>query len=135
MKTYSEMLSFQTFKERYNYLRLTGQIGIATFGFDRHINQSFYTSYEWKNVRECVIVRDEACDLGIKERPIYGHIRVHHLNPITVEDFERERFSVMIDPEYLVCVSLDTHNAIHYGTESSLLIPVGIRKKGDTSLW
>lgn len=135
MRTYSEMLRYRTFKERYNYLRLIGQIGIATFGFDRHINQSFYTSYEWKHVRELVIARDEACDLGIKERPIYGHIRVHHLNPITVEDFERERFQVMIDPEYLVCVSLDTHNAIHYGTESTLLIPVGVRKKGDTALW
>jgi len=135
MKTYTNLIQHETFLERYNYLRMTSQIGVATFGFDRHLNQSFYTSYEWKKIREKVILRDSACDLGILDRPIYGHIRVHHMNPITVEDFERERFQVILDPEYLICVSLDTHNAIHYGVEKSLKIPMIDRKKGDTRLW
>lgn len=135
MKTYTELCKYRTFEERYEYSRLASKVGIITFGFDRHINQVFYTSYEWRKVREKVIVRDEASDLGINDRPIYGDIRVHHLNPISVEDFERERFQVILDPEFLICVSFDTHNAIHYGTTLSLKIPVGFRKKGDTELW
>ena len=135
MKTYTEMAKLQTFKERFEYLKMSSKIGIDTFGFERFINQAFYKSLEWRDVRNRVILRDEACDLGILDRPIYGHIRVHHMNPISVEDFERERYQKILDPEGLVCVSLDTHNAIHYGNELSLKIPVGFRKEGDTKLW
>lgn len=135
MKTYTEMAKLQTFKERFEYLKMSSKIGIDTFGFERFINQAFYKSLEWRDVRNRVILRDEACDLGILDRPIYGHIRVHHMNPISVEDFERERYQKILDPEGLVCVSLDTHNAIHYGNEWSLKIPVGFRKEGDTKLW
>ena len=135
MKTYTELSKLLTFKERFEYLKMSSKIGIDTFGFERFINQAFYKSLEWRDVRNRVILRDEACDLGILDRPIYGHIRVHHMNPISVEDFERERYQKILDPEGLVCVSLDTHNAIHYGNEWSLKIPVGFRKEGDTKLW
>ena len=135
MKTYTELTRYKTFSERFDYLRMPSKIGIDTFGFERYINQAFYHSSEWRSVRDKVIVRDEACDLGILDRSIYGHIRVHHINPISIEDFERERFQLILDPEYLICVSFDTHNAIHYGTGYSLKIPVGFRKKGDTTPW
>ena len=135
MKTYTEMIKYSTFMERFKYLQMPSKIGIDTFGFERYINQAFYHSAEWRSVRDKVIVRDEACDLGILDRPIYGHIRVHHMNPISTEDFERERFQIILDPECLVCVSMDTHNAIHYGNEYALKMPVGFRKKGDTIQW
>ena len=135
MKTYTELSKLLTFKERFEYLKMSSKIGIDTFGFERFINQAFYKSLEWRDVRNRVILRDEACDLGILDRPIYGYIRVHHMNPISVEDFERGRYQKILDPEGLVCVSLDTHNAIHYGNEWSLKIPVGFRKEGDTKLW
>ena len=135
MKTYTELTRYKTFSERFDYLRMPSKIGIDTFGFERYINQAFYHSSEWKDVRHKVIVRDEACDLGILDRPIYGHIRVHHMNPINVHDFERGNWQIILDPEYLICVSLDTHNAIHYGNELSMKIPVGFRKKGDTTPW
>ena len=135
MKTYSEMIKYQTFSERFRYLQMPSKIGIETFGYERYINQAFYHSAEWHSVRDKVIVRDEGCDLGILDRPIYKHIRVHHMNPISTEDFERERFQIILDPACLVCVSFDTHNAIHYGTEYSVKIPVGFRRKGDTTPW
>lgn len=135
MKTYSQLLALQTFNERYEYLRMHGQVGIQTFGFDRHLNQSFYHSKEWEHVRQQVILRDNACDLGILDRPISGHIRVHHMNPITVEHFELEMYQIILDPEYLICVSLDTHNALHYGLEPIVKIPLVERKQNDTKLW
>jgi hypothetical protein len=134
IRSYSELIKLETFEERFDYLKLSGSIGVTTFGFDRYLNQYFYTSYKWRQVRRDVIVRDEACDLGIPERAIFGHIRVHHMNPVTIEDLELER-DITINPEYLICVSLNTHNAIHFGNKKGFFdLPID-RKKGDTRLW
>jgi hypothetical protein len=123
-----------TFEERYDYLKLNGSIGEATFGFDRYLNQIFYRSQKWKSVRNQIIIRDNGCDLGIDEFPIYGKIIIHHMNPITIDDIERES-DFLMDPEYLICTTLNTHNAIHYG-DSSLLATVPItRVKNDTCPW
>ena len=134
IRTYSELNQIKTFEERFRYLQLNKQIGIATFGFDRYINQNFYTSRQWKIIRNHVIVRDQSCDLGIAGRDIYGYVRVHHMNPIAVEDLEQGNTDAL-DPEFLICTSLDTHNAIHFGNESNIFrLPVE-RTKGDTRLW
>lgn len=133
-RTYSELIRLPTFEERFRYLKLHGTLGIATFGFDRYMNQNFYTSREWKLVRNEVIVRDSSCDLGILDRPIFEAIRVHHMNPITIEDFENGTDAIL-DPEFLICVSLNTHNTIHFGDEKSLYHLPKERRKGDTKLW
>lgn len=133
-RNYSDLIKLKSFEERYDYLKLDGSVGVITFGFDRYLNQSFYTSYAWRQVRRDVIARDQACDLGILERSIFGNIRVHHMNPITIEDLEFGR-DIAIDPEFLICVSSNTHNAIHFGTEKNLMDLPKERKKGDTSLW
>ena len=127
-------MSFRTFEERFDYLYLRGSIGIATFGFDRYLNQDFYNSSQWRSVRNKVIARDCACDLAIRGRDILDAIRVHHMNPITIEDLERER-PIVIDPEFLICVSLNTHNAIHFGNKGNLFDLPKERKRGDTDLW
>ncbi len=88
IRSYSELRRLKTFEERYRYLRLAGQLGVATFGFDRYLNQNFYRSSEWKRIRDIVIVRDESCDLGILDRSIYANVRIHHMNPITVDDIK-----------------------------------------------
>ena len=133
-RTYSELRSLNTFEERYRYLALHGQVGIETFGFDRYLNQQFYTSKQWRNLRHQIIVRDNGCDLGIEDRDIHDSIYVHHLNPMTVEDFETGDPRVL-DPENLICVTHRTHNAIHYGDER-LLPPIFTeRRPGDTKLW
>lgn len=134
MRNYTELIKFQTFDERYAYSQIFDRMGIVTFGCDRYLNQNFYASREWQQVRRQVIIRDNACDLGISDRPISRTIHVHHLNPITIEDFKNENFSIIIDPEFLICVSIDTHNAIHYGSQI-LKIPLVDRKQGDTCLW
>jgi hypothetical protein len=133
-RTYSELCQLETFEERYHYLSLTGTLGIATFGFDRWINQGFYHSQEWRTVRNQVIVRDNGCDLGIPGYEIYSGLIVHHMNPISLEDFE-QGVEWIIDPNFLITTSLQTHNAIHYGDET--LLPRGpvVRKPGDTTLW
>ena len=133
-KNYSDLIKLKSFEERFDYLRLDSRIGVLTFGFDRYLNQSFYTSYKWRQIRRDVIVRDNACDLGIPERSIFGSIRVHHMNPITIEDLEFEK-DIALDPEFLICVSHNTHNAIHFGNEKNLFDLTKERKKGDTSLW
>jgi len=135
MRSYSELIKFNTFKERYEYCRLQGEVGVATFGFDRYLNQKFYTSPEWRSLRHQVIIRDNGCDLAITNRPIYRAIRIHHLNPITIEDFQYDHNQKIFDIEFLVCVSHETHNAIHYGTEVNLPIQLVERKAGDTRLW
>ena len=116
-KTYSEMSSLFSFEERFNYLKLHGQVGIDTFGFDRYMNQDFYRSVEWKRVRDVVIARDNGCDLGVPNNPIYGKVFIHHINPISPSDikFSKEK---LLDPENLVCISMETHNALHYGDDS-----------------
>lgn len=133
-KTYSELVTLPTFEERYEYLKLGGTIGEETFGFDRYINQIFYRSKEWKEVRNLVIVRDNGCDLGVSDREICGRIYIHHMNPIGLEDIE-SKSDLLLNPEYLICVTHNTHNAIHYG-DSSLLVTAPIeRTPNDTCPW
>lgn len=124
----------KTFRERYLYLRLQGGVGVQTFGADRYLNQALYQSSQWKKVRDKIILRDEGCDLGIPGYEIQDKIYVHHMNPITSEDILEERKEIM-DPEFLICVSFNTHNAIHFSDESLLpSLPIE-RKPGDTKLW
>lgn len=134
IKTYSELIELPTFKERYSYLRLSGRVGKDTFGFDRYLNQNFYRSIEWKRVRDQVIVRDNGCDLGIEDRPIIGKILIHHMNPITDKDI-LNLTDILLNPEYLICVSHITHNAIHYGDENLLITEPIVRTKYDTCPW
>ena len=133
-RSYSELVRLDTFEERYHYLELRGVLGEQTFGFDRWINQRFYRSQEWKSARNQVIIRDNGCDLGIPGYEIYSGLLVHHMNPLSFEDLEHGE-DWIIDPNFLITTSLQTHNAIHYGDES--LLPRGpvIRKFGDTTLW
>lgn len=135
IRTYSELITLPTFEERYRYLRLDGQVGVETFGFDRYLNQTFYrTDKEWLAVRDDVIIRDNGCDLGIVGREIYSRIIVHHMNPITKEDILR-RTKYLLDPEYLICTTKRTHDAIHYGDESILMLGPIERTKNDTCPW
>lgn len=134
-KTYSELITLPTFEERYRYLKLNGRVGEDTFGFDRYLNQLFYQrSQEWKAVRDYVIIRDNGCDLGIEGREIAGKIYVHHINPITKEDLLRNS-KWIIDPEFLICTSKRTHDAIHYGDENLLIKDPIIRRSNDTCPW
>lgn len=135
IRTYSELITIPSFKERYEYLRLRGTIGEETFGFDRLINQYFYQrSKEWQAIRDYVIVRDHGCDLGVMGYDIHGKILVHHMNPISLQDIENKS-DILLDPEYLISTSLNTHNAIHYG-DAGLLITTPIeRTKNDTCPW
>ena len=134
IKTYSELITLPTFEERYRYLRLDGAVGVDTFGFDRIFNQQFYTSREWKSIRDRVIVRDCGCDLGVEGYEIYGRIIIHHLNPITLEDIERKS-DVLLDPENLITTTHATHNAIHYGDEGLLIVAPIERSRNDTCPW
>lgn len=134
IRTYSELILLPTFQERYEYLKIKGRVGEETFGSDRYLNQLFYKGQEWLSVRDEVIIRDGGCDLGIEGRELDSYIIVHHMNPITKEDI-LNRTEILLDPEYLICVSKRTHDAIHYG-DSGLLIPDPIiRTKNDTCPW
>lgn len=134
MKTYSELVSFTTLEERYNYLRTGSLVGDATFGGSRWLNQKLYTSPEWKEFRREIVIRDDGCDLALEGYEISGKIIIHHLNPITKEQIlNRDR--AIFDPENVVCVSFDTHNAIHYGDESLIPhVPIE-RTPNDTIPW
>lgn len=134
IKSYNELIRIPTFLERFHYLKLTGNVGDATFGFDRYLNQRFYRSVEWKRIRSRVIVRDEGCDLAIPDRQIGGTIFIHHINPITIEMFENDD-PLLYDEDNLICVSRDTHSAIHFGDESLLIMDYTPRQPGDTKLW
>lgn len=134
LRTYSELSKFQIFKERFDYLRLDGAVGKETFGFDRYVNQRFYTSREWKSVRDFVITRDLGCDLGIPGYDIYGRVFIHHMNPILIKDIEQSS-DILLDPEYLVCTTHATHNAIHYGDEDLLQKDLVERAMNDTCPW
>lgn len=134
IKTYSELITLPTFEERYQYLRLDGTVGESTFGFDRYLNQVFYRSQRWKKVRDFVIIRDNGCDLGVEGYEIHGRILIHHMNPITIKDIERES-EFLLDPEYLISTMHSTHNAIHYGDVSLLLTAPIERTKNDTCPW
>ena len=133
-KTYQELIHLPTFKERYDYLRLGGRVGHATFGFDRYLNQTFYRSREWKRLRNDIIVRDESCDLAMPGHEIFGRVIIHHLNPITPSDIERS-LDCVFDPDNLICTSHQTSNAIHYGDASLLAVMPEERRRGDTTLW
>lgn len=134
IRTYKELSRLQTFEERFDYLKLSGSIGTETFGFDRYVNQMFYGSKEWKSIRNHVIVRDNGCDLGIEGREIQKGIIVHHINPIKIDDIVSAT-EFLMNPDYLICTSLKTHNAIHYGDSNLLDKDPIIRRPGDTKLW
>ena len=134
IRTYSQLKQLQTFEERYAYLKLGGVVGENTFGFDRYLNQNFYRSREWKRVRDEVIMRDNGCDLGIDGYEIRGKILIHHMNPITSEDIHRVS-EYLLNPEYLICVTHRTHNAIHYGDESLIVTAPIERTQNDTCPW
>ena len=134
IKTYSELISIPDYLDRYNYLKIGGRIGAETFGYDRYLNQILYTSEEWRIFRREIIIRDNGCDMGHPDYELEERIIVHHINPITVEDV-LNRDPKVFDPENVVCVSLNTHNAIHYGDESLLILPPVERSKNDTCPW
>lgn len=119
IRTYTELSQIKTYEERFEYLSLDGRVGEDTFGFDRYLNQQLYQSQEWKRVRDLVIMRDNGCDLGMEDYDIFGTIHVHHMNPISTSDILNQS-EYLLNPEYLICVSLDTHNAIHYGNKEYL---------------
>lgn len=133
-RTYSELALLPTFEERFRYLSLPGEVGSETFGFDRHLNQAFYRSREWKRVRDLVIVRDGACDLGIPDREIFSRVVIHHMNPLGVHDV-LDGTDLLLNPEYLICTTHVTHNAIHYGDEGLLVKDFPERSPGDTCPW
>lgn len=134
-KTYNELILLPTFEERYEYLKLDGHVGEDTFGFDRYLNQAFYRSTEWKRIRRWIIVRDNGCDLAHPDREIVGPIYIHHINPISMKDLT-DQTDYLRDPENLVCVSYNTHQAIHYGS-TELLTPTELveRRPNDTCPW
>lgn len=133
-RSYSALMEIDDYEERFRYLALRSKIGIATFGYERHLNQRFYTSREWRQLRDFVIVRDQGCDLADPERPIRARPIIHHLNPITVDQVTQGDEDIL-DPEFLITTTLRTHNAIHYGDERQLLRPLIPRRAGDTKLW
>lgn len=135
IKTYSELMSLPTFEERYRYLKLNGRVGEDTFGFDRYLNQQFYKTDEWRALRDEIIIRDNGCDLGMLDREIKGQkILVHHMNPITKEDI-LDQSDFLLNPEYLICVTKNTHDAIHYGDEGLLVTIPKERAMNDTCPW
>lgn len=133
IKSYNELILLDNFEDRFNYLKLTASIGVDTFGFDRYLNQMFYKSNEWKNIRRKVIARDYGCDLGLRDYPIYGKIIVHHMNPISKEDI-KDATEFLLNPNYLICVSNETHNAIHYSQEYRKIELIE-RTPNDTCPW
>jgi hypothetical protein len=134
IRTYRELRRFPTFEERYEYLRIGGTVGFDTFGFDRHVNQAFYRSTEWKRTRERVIVRDNGCDLGVPGYEIHSGLLVHHINPMVAGDIIHNE-DWILEPDYLITTTHNTHNAIHYGDATLLSKPYVPRSRGDTKLW
>lgn len=134
IRTYSELIKLQTFEERFRYLQLNGRVGEETFGFDRYLNQKFYNDPEWLRIRDQVIIRDNGCDLAMPDREIKTRILVHHMNPIDKENILR-RSDFLLNPEYLICTIKATHDAIHYGDESKLIIMPPERRPNDTCPW
>ena len=135
IRTYTELSRLPSFEERFQFLRLNGAVGETTFGFDRYLNQLFYKSPEWKELRDYIIIRDNGCDLGIEGYGVQGKIYIHHMNPITRKDIETQS-ELLLNPEYLIVTSHNTHNAIHYGDEGLLLLPPPTeRSRFDTCPW
>lgn len=133
-KSYLELSRLDTFEERFKYLSLQGVVGHSTFGFDRWMNQRFYTSREWRQLRQHVIARDNGCDLGVEGHEIYSRVIIHHLNPMSSDDILHDAEN-LLDPNNLITTTHDTHNAIHYGDETLLRKPFVERQRGDTKLW
>lgn len=134
IRTYSELSKFPSFEERYEYLRLKGVVGKETFGFERFLNQYFYKSKEWRSIRDTVIIRDCGCDLGMEGCDIFDKVIVHHMNPLTKYDIQTQS-EFLLNPEYLICTSHHTHNAIHYGDEKLLRNTLAERHPNDTCPW
>ena len=134
LRRYSELKRLKTFEERYEYLRIGGLVGESTFGFERFLNQALYTSQRWRLTRNKIIVRDNGCDLGVEGHDIYDKIIIHHMNPLVRGDLEDPDDSIF-DPEFLICVSPRTHNAIHFGDASLLPKEYIPRRPNDTCLW
>lgn len=134
IRSYSELRGLKTLEERFNYLKLHGRVGEATFGSDRYINQRFYTSIQWRRLRDRVILRDDGCDLGIQGYEIHRGLYIHHMNAMTVTDIQHGNPDIL-DPEFLITVAHRTHNAIHYGDETLLPRRLVQRTPGDTQLW
>ena len=133
-KTYTNLKRIETFEDKFEYLKLGGSVGHSTFGFDRYINQTFYQSFQWKSVRDHVIIRDKGCDLGVEGYEIHSKLLVHHMVPLTMEDITSGN-AWITDPEYLITTTHNTHNAIHYGDKRLLITPLQPRMPGDTKLW
>lgn len=134
IRTYNELMLLPTFEERFEYLKLSGRVGEETFGFDRWLNQKFYRSAEWKHLRDQVIIRDNGRDLGVEGREIYGKILIHHMNPISKKDI-LERTDLLLNPMYLISVTKQTHDAIHYSDDSILMKDPIVRSRNDTCPW
>lgn len=134
IRCYKELSRIESYEERFRYLKLVGQVGESTFGFDRYLNQIVYSSRKWKQVRNAVIIRDEGRDMGVEGYEIQGRIVIHHMNPISIEDAEKDG-EFIYDPEFLICVAPITHNAIHYGDESLLPKDPIDRFPNDTCPW
>lgn len=134
IRSYRDLRRLDTFEDRYRYLRLIGQVGDSTFGFDRYLNQGFYKSREWRQLREIVIVRDDGCDLGISGHEIHDRVIIHHMNAMTPDDIKHGDDDIL-NPEFLITTSHRTHNAIHYGDDRLLPRPIEPRRPGDTRLW
>ena len=134
IRTYSALSQIDDFEERFRYLALRGEVGKSTFGFDRHINQQFYVSRQWRQVRHQVIARDLGCDLGVEGFEIHDKVIIHHMNPMTAGDIIHSEESIL-DPEFLITTTQRTHNAIHYGDEKLLPRRLVERRSGDTKLW
>lgn len=134
LRCYADLRPIPTFLDRFRYLALRGSVGVATFGYDRYINQGFYTSREWKRIRNYVIDRDNGCDLGVEGHEIHAKLLIHHMNPMSVSDIVHGEDDIL-DPEFLITTTHQTHNAIHYGDERQLPRPFVERSRGDTKLW
>lgn len=134
IRNYTHLSRLETFQERFEYLKLDGSVGRETFGFDRYLNQAFYTSRQWRNLRHHVIARDFGCDLGVEGYEIHDRVLIHHMNPITSEDIVHGNDDIL-DPEFLITTIHETHNAIHYGDEKHLPRQIVERYPGDTKLW
>lgn len=134
IRNFSELRRIDNFEDRFRYLKLRGEVGRSTFGFDRYLNQRFYSSTQWKQIRDQVIARDEGRDLGLEGYEIYEKIIIHHMNPMSVDDLE-SGLDHILDPEFLITTTHRTHNAIHYGDENLLQKPLVDRRPGDTLLW
>lgn len=134
IRTYSELIQLPTFEERFKYLQLNGTVGKETFGYDRYLNQLFYNSHHWRKRRDDIIKRDLGCDLAVVGFELQDRVYIHHMNPIRIDDLI-EQTEYLMEPEYLICTSFNTHQAIHYGDESLLVGTLVERKPNDTCPW